>query len=71
VEATAAAVRTLAEKEGVGTAFQEVGCRSCRRFMMEVAISGKSVQRIVCKCGAENFLVIEADRLTVVSTPKK
>jgi hypothetical protein len=39
--------------------------------MMEVAISGKSVQRIVCKCGEINFLVIESDRMTVVATPKK
>jgi hypothetical protein len=70
VEATAA-VRTLAEKEGVGTAFQEVACRSCRRFLMEVAISGKSAQRIVCKCGTENVLVIESDRVTVVATPRK
>lgn len=38
---------------------------------MEVAISGKSVQRVVCKCGTENFLVIESDRVTVVATPKK
>jgi hypothetical protein len=68
VEATAA-VRTLAEKEGLGTAFQEVGCRSCRKFLMEVTITGKSVQRLKCKCGTDNLIIIEPDRVTVV-TPK-
>jgi phage FluMu protein Com len=69
VEATAA-VRSLAEKEGVGTAFQEVACRSCRKFMMEVAITGKSVLRLKCKCGADNLIVIEPDRVTAVTPPK-
>ena len=62
------AFKTLAEKEGVGTVYQEVGCRACRKFLMEVAISGKSVQRLKCKCGADNLIVIEPDRVTAVAT---
>jgi hypothetical protein len=70
VEATAA-VRALAEKEGVGTAFQEVACRRCRKFLLEIVISvPKAVSRIKCKCGTDNLIVIEPDRVTVVTPPQ-
>lgn len=69
MEATAA-VRALAEKEGVGTAFQEVACRRCRKFLLEIVIlPQKAVARIKCKCGADNLIVIEPDRVTAVTPP--
>jgi ribosomal protein S27E len=69
VEATVA-FKALAEKEEVGTVFQEVACRGCRKFLLEIAlVGGKAVSRVKClKCGADNFLVIEPDRVTAVNT---
>ncbi len=63
------AFKALAEKEGVGTVFQEVACRSCRKFMLELAMTGKCVQRVKCgRCGADNLIVIEPERVTVVQS---
>lgn len=68
MEATVA-FKALADKEGVGPVVQEIACRACRKFLLEVAVNGKTVQRIKCRCGADNLVVIEPDRVTVV-TPK-
>lgn len=69
MEATAA-VRTLAEKEGVESAFQEVACKQCRKFLLEISVTSKAVSRVKCKCGADNLIIIESDRVTSVAPPK-
>lgn len=69
-EATVA-FKALAEKEGVVGAHQEMACRGCRKFLGDIALDGrKATARIRCKCGTDNFLIIETDRMTVVAPPK-
>lgn len=59
-------LKALCEQEGVASASHEVACKKCRKFLMEIAVDSKAVMRVHClKCGADNFLGIEPDRVTV------